>query len=105
MRRSLLLPMATVLLLAACQPVAAPETDKPVAALDGNPALTASPRTADQQKLMEIAERLAAEYESGRRPFPAMSADPRDSVSPESLRVMEETANRLATAYDGRNAD
>jgi hypothetical protein len=85
-------PIVAVLLLGACERASAP-----LQASGGVPVPhTLPPQTAH---LAETADRLRAEYESGARPFPSMSADPRDAVSPETLRMMMATAERLSEQY------
>lgn len=103
MRKSILrIPIAAAaLLLCACEQGETRMTSPDAAAEDAR-ALASVP--AEAARLAEMANRLAAEYESGVRDFPPMSADPRASVSPETLRMMIATADRLAQTH-GADAD
>jgi hypothetical protein len=94
---------AATLLLGAC------EAGVPATSPEAVPAARAEPRVTaavpvEAHTLVEMAHRLEAEYASGARDFPPMAADPRESVSPETMRMMKAAADRLAPAY-AANAD
>lgn len=91
---------AAALLLAACERAGPPPTSP-----DAAPAAVVKTRVpAEADLLLQIANRLQAEYTSGVREFPPMAADPRESVSPETMRMMIATGDRLARAH-AANAD
>jgi hypothetical protein len=91
---------SAALLLAACEQPGPPATS-PQAAVEPESAATVSAQAAH---VSAIAGRLQAEYNSGARDFPPMSADPRDRLSPETMQMMVATADRLAKVHGG-NAD
>lgn len=85
------------LLLGACEQAGPPATS-PRAAVEPEGAAAVSSQAAH---LSAIATRLQAEYNSGARDFPPMSADPRDALSPETMQMMVATADSLAKVHAG----
>ena len=88
---------AAALLLGACEH-AGPSATSPQAAVEPERAAAVSSRASSRSA---IADRLEAEYNSGARAFPQMSADPRDPLSPETMRMMVATADHLAKVHAG----
>lgn len=98
--------LISALLLSACQSatmettgadhLSAPQTDR-------RPVFAPSTVLPEADPLVKMAEHLAAEYESGRRDFPAMSTDPRESVSPATLAMLTQLAERLAAREESRH--